>query len=184
MTNNDQTIYNKKRWVARDLHETICENRNEYIHSSIKQNEYIQKYMRENKYLGGPGETITALADWDVEDEFLHLDFPHWVTQFPLRSLIFVFVPGKHKRHGNKTQKTELANTSKPTERRQRRRERETILSSWGELAVAEIERGRRPEMDARVLGQAIYLGLNGKNALVRIEVLWVLCVATTRGKK
>jgi hypothetical protein len=68
----------------------------------IEMNIY-KKYMIENKYLGGPGETITALADWDVEDELLYLDFPHWVTQFPLRSLLFVFVSGKHKKYGKQS---------------------------------------------------------------------------------
>jgi hypothetical protein len=47
-------------------------------------------------------------------------------------------------RETQKVRKTELANSSKPTDRgkeRERERERETILSSWGELAVAKIER-------------------------------------------
>lgn len=42
------------------------------------------------EYLRGPGETITALTDGDVEDELLDLDLPHGITQFPLGSLLFV----------------------------------------------------------------------------------------------
>lgn len=50
------------------------------------------------EYLRGPGETITALTNGDVEDELLDLDFPHGIIQFPLGSLLFV----------NKNTKTEL----------------------------------------------------------------------------
>lgn len=59
------------------------------------------------EYLGGPGETITALTNRDVEDKLLDLDFSHGVIQFPLRSLLYV----------NKNTERELEKSSKLEER-------------------------------------------------------------------
>jgi len=52
-------------------------------------NEIERKELRvcENdteKYLCSSGETISTFTDGDVEDEFLHFDFPHWIRQFLL----------------------------------------------------------------------------------------------------
>lgn len=45
--------------------------------------------MENMKNLSSPGEAIAAFTDGDVEDELLDFDVPHWVRQFPLRSLVF-----------------------------------------------------------------------------------------------
>ena len=39
----------------------------------------VYLWERERNYLGGSGETISTLADGDVEDELLDLDLPHGV---------------------------------------------------------------------------------------------------------
>ena len=55
------------------------------------------------KYLGSPSETIATLTNGDVEDELLHLDFPHGVRQFLLWSLFSVhFSSEPNTRKANK----------------------------------------------------------------------------------